>query len=174
MIYHAGFVILTALLNLSRPALSATVTEHESQRNSVRQFYTQAHSLGSTYTFPARDGWTSLNVTDMQYKYRRSLDPSNNDNDLETEDVYALGKRTSRKDKTGKAKAKKAKSKAKKKASKSSGALATTGGIGGLNSVIGGTIDGVQDAVHGIGKAEPVIITWYVFNENVSVNLAES
>jgi hypothetical protein len=37
-----------------------------------RERYTHAHSLGADYSFDPRDGWTSLNVTDMQYKYSRS------------------------------------------------------------------------------------------------------
>lgn len=159
-------ILLAAALVLSEPAHSATVAEHPSQREATRQLYTQAHSLGHTYKFPARDGWTALNITDMQYKYRRSLSPDSEDDntygvpDAGAEDVYSLGKRTSRKDKDGKKKAKKAKSKSKKAAVKTAGALAVAGGIGGLGGVVGGTIDNVDNALEGFGNPEPVVITW--------------
>ncbi|KAJ3573874.1 hypothetical protein NP233_g2153 [Leucocoprinus birnbaumii] len=40
------------------------------------QSYTRSHSLGENYTFDPRDGWLSVNVTNLQYKYRRDLDDS--------------------------------------------------------------------------------------------------
>ncbi|KAF9263505.1 hypothetical protein L218DRAFT_835465, partial [Marasmius fiardii PR-910] len=41
-----------------------------------RSFYSRSHSLGDSYTFDPRDGWRSVNVSDMSYKYRRDLQPS--------------------------------------------------------------------------------------------------
>lgn len=164
-------VTLTAILAFALPCMSAAVTEQQSLRDSTRQFYARSHSLGHNYVFPARDGWVPLNVTDMQYKYSRSLGkPSDNgvadvDPALHAEDSYALAKRTSRKDKSGKAKKAKAQSQKKAKASKStvSGArvlsAASTGGLGG---VVGGALDNIKNALHGTGNPEPVIITWYI------------
>lgn len=34
--------------------------------------YTKAHSLEDNYNFDPRDGWESINVTDLHYKYRRN------------------------------------------------------------------------------------------------------
>ena len=34
--------------------------------------YVKAHSLGGNYTFDPRDGWQMVNVTNLQYKYRRN------------------------------------------------------------------------------------------------------
>ncbi|KAF5320963.1 hypothetical protein D9619_000450 [Psilocybe cf. subviscida] len=33
--------------------------------------YTTAHSLGDDYVFDPRDGWQAVNVTNLEYKYRR-------------------------------------------------------------------------------------------------------
>lgn len=35
------------------------------------QKYARAHSLGENYKFDPRDGWEAINVTNLQYKYRR-------------------------------------------------------------------------------------------------------
>ncbi|KAH9482936.1 hypothetical protein JR316_0005036 [Psilocybe cubensis] len=34
--------------------------------------YSRAHSLGDNYSFDPRDGWQSVNVTNLEYKYRRN------------------------------------------------------------------------------------------------------
>ena len=41
--------------------------------DSLMARYTRAHSLGNNYHFSARDGWQTVNVTNLSYKYRRSL-----------------------------------------------------------------------------------------------------
>lgn len=46
------------------PSLPRAITERR---------YTTAHSLGDGYVFDPRDGWQSANVTNLQYKYGRSL-----------------------------------------------------------------------------------------------------
>ena len=46
------------------PSLPRTITESR---------YSTAHSLGDDYVFDPRDGWQSANVTNLQYKYGRSL-----------------------------------------------------------------------------------------------------
>lgn len=37
------------------------------------QTYTRSHTLAENYTFDPRDGWESVNVTSLQYEYRRNL-----------------------------------------------------------------------------------------------------
>jgi hypothetical protein len=37
-----------------------------------RTHYTKPHSLGTSYKFDPRDGWETTNVTNLQYKYKRS------------------------------------------------------------------------------------------------------
>lgn len=46
------------------PSLPRAITESR---------YITAHSLGDGYVFDPRDGWQSANVTNLQYKYGRSL-----------------------------------------------------------------------------------------------------
>lgn len=41
--------------------------------NSLEARYARAHSLGNNYHFSARDGWQTVNVTNLQYKYRRDF-----------------------------------------------------------------------------------------------------
>lgn len=36
--------------------------------------YSRSHSLGNSYQFDARQGWEFVNITDLQYKYSRSLE----------------------------------------------------------------------------------------------------
>lgn len=38
--------------------------------------YTTAHSLGDNYKFDPRDGWQTVNVTNLQYKYPRDASVS--------------------------------------------------------------------------------------------------
>ena len=162
-------VALTTILALASPSMSAAVTEQQSLRDSTRQFYARSHSLGHNYVFPARDGWIPLNVTDMQYKYSRSIKKpldggvSGAGLTMDAEDSHALVKRTSRKDKSGKAKKAKAQSQKKSKASKNTvgGArVLSAASAGGLGGVVGGALDNIKNALHGIGNPEPVVITW--------------
>jgi hypothetical protein len=37
----------------------------------ARSRYTKAHSLGTSYNFDPQDGWKSVNVTNLRYKYKR-------------------------------------------------------------------------------------------------------
>ncbi|EPQ59302.1 hypothetical protein GLOTRDRAFT_34542 [Gloeophyllum trabeum ATCC 11539] len=56
------------------PALltSASVIDPLGSRSAAYARYTTAHSLGERYAFDVRDGWQSINVTDLQYKYTNS------------------------------------------------------------------------------------------------------
>ena len=63
---------LLVLLTLSSAPTSTiaglgTVTRAVSETSK----YHKAHSLGDDYRFDPRDGWEAVNVTDLQYKYRR-------------------------------------------------------------------------------------------------------
>jgi hypothetical protein len=52
--------------------------------------YSKAHSLGDSYIFDPRDGWMSVNATNLQYKYTHGphLNPSNS---MERRDRSKLG-----------------------------------------------------------------------------------
>lgn len=41
---------------------------------STKSRYSRAHSLGDSYQFHERDGWQSVNITDMDYKYNKPLE----------------------------------------------------------------------------------------------------
>lgn len=63
--YKAGLIALTVLLSsLSALAASTARTISESK-------YSVAHSLGDNYIFDPRDGWQTVNVTNLAYKYKR-------------------------------------------------------------------------------------------------------
>ena len=51
---------------------NASASETSSAQAVSTSEYTIAHSLGGNYTFDPRDGWQSVNVTNLQYKYRRN------------------------------------------------------------------------------------------------------
>lgn len=63
------------------------ITEASDLRNmdSLEARYARAHSLGNNYHFRARDGWMTVNVTDLQYKYRRdSVEDDENEDEGDT------------------------------------------------------------------------------------------
>lgn len=126
---------LSTILAISLPALALS-----GQASSVRAIteskYSTAHSLGGGYIFDPRDGWQSINVTNLQYKYRRQ--PKLDFDDSQADDYSAIESRSK--------KPKKTPQKAHNKTS--------------LGSAITGVVNGVLKGLKGVGKPEPVIITW--------------
>ena len=54
--------------------LSGLNAAHLSSPRTVSELkYSRAHSLDDGYQFDARQGWESVNVTNLQYKYPRSI-----------------------------------------------------------------------------------------------------
>ncbi|KAF8165444.1 hypothetical protein B0H34DRAFT_239648 [Crassisporium funariophilum] len=97
--------------------------------------YTKAHSLGDSYGFDPRDGWQSVNVTNLQYKYRRQ-----SASDLEEDATHDNPQLVER---------------AKQTKSKDSHELK------GLGGAVGKVIASVFKGLKGWGAPQPVIITWY-------------
>ncbi|KAI0720212.1 hypothetical protein C8T65DRAFT_801660 [Cerioporus squamosus] len=131
----------------------------DAERMALERRYTTAHSLGDNYVFDPRDGWETVNTTNLAYKYNRrsvavsDLDTGDDDDDAAGSD-YGNDTLVARAKKSFKASKKTSKAKAKKKAAKSSGGSTASNLIkGGLNKVM--------SSFKAIGKAEPVIITWY-------------
>ncbi|KAF8913806.1 RlpA-like double-psi beta-barrel-protein domain-containing protein-containing protein [Gymnopilus junonius] len=60
-----AFFVLPAFA-LARHSTSVTAAVSESR-------YSKAYSLGDNYVFDSREGWQSINATDLNYKYRRNL-----------------------------------------------------------------------------------------------------
>jgi hypothetical protein len=127
--YHLGF--------LASFFLSPSLVFAASARAVSESKYTKAHSLDNNYSFDPRDGWQSINVTNLQYKYRRQEEP---DLDL-TGDL--------------KGKSPSLENRSKKKVHT---APHKTGGLG---QVIAGVVANIWKGLKGLGKPEPVTITWY-------------
>ncbi|KAF9452455.1 hypothetical protein P691DRAFT_660930 [Macrolepiota fuliginosa MF-IS2] len=69
-----AFLVLFSILDVA-----------EGKPNTARavgmQKYTRPHSLGENYMFDARDGWQMINITNLQYKYRRNHTDTRQPND---------------------------------------------------------------------------------------------
>ncbi|KAF9058071.1 RlpA-like double-psi beta-barrel-protein domain-containing protein-containing protein [Panaeolus papilionaceus] len=102
----------------------------------IRERYTTAHSLGEDYLFDARDGWEGVNVTNLAYKYRRHFSAD----DVINSNASPLAPR--------------AKKPSTKESAKSSRPSAAAGGLVGF-------ISQLFKGLKGLGKPEPVTITWY-------------
>jgi hypothetical protein len=65
-------MILSALFGVLfiSPFSVLAATNPVTARAISRSKYTRAHSLGDHYSFDPRDGWQTVNATDLQYKYR--------------------------------------------------------------------------------------------------------
>ncbi|KAH8106122.1 hypothetical protein BXZ70DRAFT_1004403 [Cristinia sonorae] len=153
--------------------------------------YARAHSLGNNYHFSTRDGWQTVNITNLQYKYRRDLikDDSVDDDDLtgniysqENDDLDTLSKRTGKNatfnppsKSKGKSSSKtKSQSKAapaskgsKKDSSKSSSKSANKSSKSSKKlkktsaNSLTSSVKSILASLKPKGKAEPVTITWY-------------
>ncbi|KAI0375738.1 hypothetical protein BV20DRAFT_1110140 [Pilatotrama ljubarskyi] len=161
-----GFARLTATLllavSLVPPSLSGVLAaDIDAARMALERRYTTPHSLGDDYTFDPRDGWQTVNTTNLLYKYSLAHSGSDLDDDDDS---------GSAKDNTLEARAKKSKSKAKKKPAKKTSKKTTSktpskSTSKKLTSTAGGVLSGglskVVNSIKGIGKPEPVTITWY-------------
>ncbi|KAG8891520.1 hypothetical protein FRB99_003547 [Tulasnella sp. 403] len=58
-----------AIFSFSFASLNASFTPSGSLSRSTLHNYRLAHSYGEEYTFSERDGWQSVSVTDLPYKY---------------------------------------------------------------------------------------------------------
>lgn len=146
-----GFLLATTLLLM--PSV-ARASDLRAMYSSLETRYAHAHTLGDNYQFDPRDGWQSVNVTNLQYKYTRGYDaPGGVD---EAQD--ALEKRTSKKKSSSKAKTtSNASSKSKSKSKSKSNAGSATSKVSKVTS----SFQKIVDSIKGVGKAEPVTITWY-------------
>lgn len=161
-----GFRLVTLLGVLLATALApsfVSALDLRSMQNSLEARYARAHSLGDNYQFNARDGWQTVNVTDLQYKYSRDYDDPDDPDDEDEEDTSVLDKRATKKKakssskSKSKSKSKSTKSKSKSKSSSSKKKSSATSKV----SKVASSFKKVIDTLKGIGKAEPVTITWY-------------
>ncbi|KAK7695478.1 hypothetical protein QCA50_000114 [Cerrena zonata] len=163
-------LVLAAFFLLSNLVLGTSALDLRSFHDSLEARYTRAHSLGDNYQFDPRDGWQTVNASNLQYKYDDQggdeLDGRDEDEELaedteETEEPYynsTLAVRADKKKatnpkkpaKSSKASKVSSKSKAKAKPKSKSAASSVTSNLG---SII--------NSFKAVGKPEPVTITWY-------------
>lgn len=136
--------------------------------SSLEARYARAHSLGNGYQFDPRDGWQSVNVTNLQYKYSRDYGDPDDDGESELEDSAAhsdaLEKRADKKSTKSKSKSKsKAKTKSTGNTKSKSKSKAKSQSINPKSAAakVTSSFKKLIDSMKGIGKAEPVTITWY-------------
>ena len=127
--YRAGFVAFFIL-----SPISVFAAQSSSVRAVSESKFTKAHSLGDNYSFDPRDGWHSINATNLQYKYRRQEEEGR---DYPRGDSPNLGSRTKK------------------------NVQNDPHNKGGLGQVIGGVVAGIWKGLKGLGRPEPVTITWY-------------
>ncbi|KAF7790900.1 hypothetical protein EIP86_001858 [Pleurotus ostreatoroseus] len=100
--------------------------------------YAHAHSLGDSYQFDPRDGWEAVNITDLQYKYAREDDELYEPDEDDTDNVEEDDDQDPDQHEHLNA--------LERRTSKNSTKTVKTTMI---------------DTIKGVGKSEPVTITWY-------------
>jgi hypothetical protein len=178
-------LLLTAAL--SPQYVSATAVDVTTPRTEARMKYAKAHAIangGQHYDFSSRDGWQMVNITDLQYKYRRRIasdidQPNHDDMNLALsghQENSNIGIRRTHEEAVSTRhlwtkKSKKSKKKGKKcpKKKPAEAKIAVSDG-GSTTSQVLASVDGaVKDLskiMKGTGKSEDVVITWYVFALN--------
>ncbi|KDQ64872.1 hypothetical protein JAAARDRAFT_202137 [Jaapia argillacea MUCL 33604] len=133
---HPVFIFL--LLTIFQALVThATIINRPNTRSVIYNRYTTAHSLGKPYGFDPRDGWESVNVTNLQYKYPQAH--FDNHGESKTNNASSLDQPVLRKRKTNNSNS---------KSLLSGGSLTHA-------------INSVWNNLKGLGKAEAVTITWY-------------
>ena len=146
-----ALTLATALAFLPTPASAFDPRAY----NSLEARDARAHSQGENYQFDPRDGWQTVNASNLQYKYSRDYgDPDDVDDwDDGAEGSDTLEKRSSKKSNSTSKSTKNTKSKAKSK-SKSINPKSAA-------AKVASSFKKIVDSMKGTGKAEPVTITWY-------------
>lgn len=63
------WVILVVIFASPYLALASYLPSDQNHPTATELKYTRAHSLGRGYTFDPRDGWQTVNVSNLSYKY---------------------------------------------------------------------------------------------------------
>ncbi|KAI0750904.1 hypothetical protein C8Q80DRAFT_1268213 [Daedaleopsis nitida] len=153
-----AFAVFCFAVSLAGCLSGASAREIDAGRMALERRYTTPHSLGDNYVFDPRDGWQTVNTTNLDYKYTPPAKvDSGSDSDSDADDVeHAYSQDASstqnhtllpRAKKTSHSKPKKA---SEKKVGKTKSATDVLKGLG-----------KIANSIKGIGKPEPVTITWY-------------
>ena len=175
--------VLAAYALWSCLILETSALDLRSYHESLEARYSRAHSLGDNYQFDPRDGWQTVNASDLQYKYDNTQedeeardywddleersDADDPDEDIEEDDesTYYNGTLASRADKKKSVNPEKKPSKQPKPAANSkvkaqSKPKSNPQSKTSASSVTSG-LGSIMDSIKAVGKAEPVTITWY-------------
>ncbi|GBE79566.1 predicted protein [Sparassis crispa] len=132
--------LLFAASTLAPLIMGATAADISAFQSALERRYSTAHTLAPNYQFDPRDGWQTVNVTNLQYKYAR-----------ENQDEGYVGERMLERRVTKKPTAKT--SSASKPKSTSASKSSSGGVVDSLSKVV--------QSLKAIGSAQPVTITWY-------------
>ncbi|KAG5644078.1 hypothetical protein DXG03_009168 [Asterophora parasitica] len=128
-LYTSTAALLVVLVSAPLPAITAI--HNATSVRATHSRYSRAHSLGDAYQFDPRDGWQSINVSDLSYKYRRDEEASS------STDTQHLEPRSP----------------------KSNLGLGDT--LDEVGKAVGGTFSKIWKGLKAIGKPKTVKITWY-------------
>jgi hypothetical protein len=154
MLSVSTFLPLALLASfLAAPALASVIDPLARRTKSAHDKYTTAHSLGEDYNFHSRDGWMTLNFTDPHPSSRRAdpvLPAGAAHTSYQSFEEHWLAERTSG-NKHGSSK-------------KKGSSIDAGGNIAHPKILAAEPVDGilgeVSQALHPVGEAEDVIITW--------------
>ncbi|CDO68711.1 Distantly related to plant expansins [Trametes cinnabarina] len=153
-----GTALILAVSLASLTLIGVSAAEIDTARMALERKYTTPHSLGEGYVFNPRDGWETVNMTDLLYKYSRAdsdSDMADQDGEDDSDDpgVSVLEPRAKKSKAQAKA-SKKPTKKANKKASAKVSAKATKATTKKLASTAGGVLSGglskVVNSIKGI------------------------
>lgn len=178
-----AFAFSCFALSLAGCLSGASAREIDAGRMALERKYTTAHSLGNNYVFDPRDGWQTVNTTNLGYKYdtpRANVDSgSDEDEDADEDDAGHADSQDagSTHNNTLFSRAKKMlhtkpKKTSQKKFQKKKSQKKVAGKTKSATDVLKG-ISSIAKSIKGIGKPEPVTITWYVEAKNHSSNVIE-
>ncbi|KAI0722874.1 hypothetical protein C8Q76DRAFT_720646 [Earliella scabrosa] len=154
-VFHLAVGLLVAVFLSALSGVSAR--EIDAARMALERRYSTPHSLGDNYVFDPRDGWQTVNTTNLLYKYAPRATPDSALEDglagLDDGNEHTNHTLLARARKTSHAKPKTA---SKKVVSKKTSSKSKT-----TTDLLKGGVGNIVNTIKGIGKPEPVVITWY-------------
>lgn len=131
--FMSKLTLFTLFSSLSLSCLAA-VPAHPSDRlaSEAELKYSRSHSLGDDYEFNIRDGWETVNISDLAYKYESSSPSYPLDMSSEIVNAGQIAKR------------------------------GTSSSLKKIGDSVKGAVKDIFKGLKAIGSPEPVTITWSV------------
>ena len=126
-------VVIFASLYL---AFASHLPNHQKHPTSTQLKYTRAYSLGNEYAFDPRDGWQTVNVSNLSYKYSPRSPKLRRTTKISTPYPSHGTSAVSHKVKTA------------------------TPHVSKVTSKVTSIVKSIWKGIVGIGKSDPVTITW--------------